>query len=153
MTLVRALILVGLMTSWAVRAQVTEIYKCVEPNGRPLYTSDKRETAGKKCQLVSREINVVANPPAKPGVFPRESFEQRASARQRQRDVLQKELSTEEQDLLKAKKELAEQESVRSGEERNYARVQERLQKYKDVIETHEKNIDALKRELGNLNR
>ena len=153
MTLVRALILVGLMTSWAVRAQVTEIYKCVEPNGRPLYTSDKRETAGKKCQLVSREINVVSNPPVKPGAFPRESFEQRASARERQRNVLQKELSTEEQDLLKAKKELAEQESVRSGEERNYARVQERLQKYKDVIETHEKNIDALKRELGNLNR
>jgi septal ring factor EnvC (AmiA/AmiB activator) len=152
---VRALILVGLMGPWAVHAQVTEIYKCVEPNGRPLYTSDKRETVGKKCQLVSREVNVVSIPgkPGAKGAFPRESFEQRASARERQRDVLQKELSTEEQDLLKAKKELAEQESVRTGEERNYARVQERLQKYKDVIETHEKNIDALKRELSNLNR
>jgi len=31
--------------------------------------------------------------------------------------------------------------------------VQERLQKYKDAIETHEKNIEALKRELGNLGR
>ena len=154
MTLVRALILVGLVTPWAVRAQVTEIYKCVEPNGRPLYTSDKRETVGKKCQLVSREINVVSpGAAAKPGAFPRESFEQRASARERQRDVLQKELSTEQQDLTKAKQELAEQESVRTGEERNYAKVQERLQKYKDVIETHEKNIEALKRELGNLNR
>lgn len=141
------------MAPWAVVAQVTEIYKCVEPNGRPLYTSDKRETTGKKCQLVSREVNVVANPLAKPGAFPRESSAQRASARERQRDVLQKELSTEQQDLLKARKELAEQEAVRTGEERNYAKVQERLQKYKDVIETHEKNIDALKRELGNLDR
>src|SRR2546428_486740 len=40
-------------------AQVTEIYKCLDPAGRPLYTSDKRDTAGKKCELVSREINVV----------------------------------------------------------------------------------------------
>jgi hypothetical protein len=35
-------------------AQVTEIYKCVDAGGRPLYTSDKRDTAGKKCELVSR---------------------------------------------------------------------------------------------------
>jgi septal ring factor EnvC (AmiA/AmiB activator) len=141
------------MAPWAVSAQVTEIYKCVEPNGRPLYTSDKRETAGKKCQLVSREVNVVPKAPGSAGAFPRESSAQRASARERQRDVLQKELSTEQQDLTKAKQELAEQESVRTGEERNYAKVQERLQKYKDVIETHEKNIEALKRELGNLDR
>src|SRR5213594_4887596 len=40
-------------------AQVTEIYKCVDGTGRPLYTSEKRDTAGKKCDLVSREINVV----------------------------------------------------------------------------------------------
>jgi len=156
MKLVRALILVGLTAPWTAQAQVTEIYKCVEPNGRPLYTSDKRETAGRKCELVSREINVVSTPPkapSKPGAFPRESPSQRASARDRQREVLQKELATEEQDLAKANKELAEQESVRSGDERNYARVQERLQKYKDVVETHEKNIQALKRELGNLSR
>ena len=156
MKLVRALILVGLAAPWTAQAQVTEIYKCVEPNGRPLYTSDKRETAGKKCELVSREIQVLSSPPkgpAKPGAFPRESSSQRASARDRQREVLLKELATEEQDLEKAKKELAEQESVRSGEERNFAKVQERLQKHKDVIETHEKNIVALKRELGNLGR
>ena len=138
-------------------AQVTEIYKCIEPSGRPLYTSDKRETKGRKCELVSREISVVhgvAKPAAaRPSDFPKESPAQRASARTRQRDILQKELATEEQDLAKAKVELAEQENIRTGEERNYAKVQERLQKYKDAIETHEKNIEALKRELGNLGR
>lgn len=158
MKLVRALILVGLGAPWAAQAQVTEIYKCVEPNGRPLYTSDKRETAGKKCELVSREINVVNPPPPKtlqtrPGGFPKESPSQRANARERQREVLQKELAIEEQDLQKARQELAEQETIRTGDERNYARVQERLQKYKDVIDTHEKNIAALRRELGNLGR
>jgi len=61
--------------------------------------------------------------------------------------------TTEQAALAKARQELAAQEQVRSGEERNYARVQERLQPYKDSIETHEKNIEALKRELSNLYR
>ena len=42
---------------------------------------------------------------------------------------------------------------MRYGDERNYARVLERLQKYKDAVELHEKNIDSLRRELANLNR
>src|SRR5229473_2368008 len=103
-------------------AQVTEIYKCLDPAGRPLYTSDKRDTAGKKCDLVSREI-------------------------------LEKELATEQQLLAKAQQDLTEQESVRSGDERNYARVLERLQPYKDSLEVHQKNVEALRRELSNLNR
>jgi hypothetical protein len=40
---------------------------------------------------------------------------------------------------------------VRFGDERNYARVLERLQPYKDTIQNHEKNIQALQRELANL--
>jgi hypothetical protein len=135
-------------------AQVTEIYKCVEPSGRSLYTSDKRETAGRKCELVSRQVNVV---PASKGKaspnFPKESPEQRAAARDRQRQVLQKELATEEQLLEKARKDLADQEAIRTGDEKNYARVEQRLRPFKDSVETHQKNIEALKRELGNLSR
>lgn len=136
-------------------AQVTEIYKCVEPNGRSLYTSDKRETAGRKCELVSRQINVAPAQKAKPaaGKFPKESPEERAAARERQRQVLQKELVTEEQLLEKARKDLAAQEAIRTGDEKNYARVEQRLQPFKDSVETHQKNIEALKRELGNLGR
>ena len=143
-------------------AQVTEIYKCLDPAGRPLYTSDKRDTAGKKCDLVSREINVVpaqqipVRPPtstSRSGSFPKESVADRAGAKERQRDILEKELATEQQLLAKAQQDLAEQESVRSGDERNYARVLERLQPYKDSLEVHQKNVEALRRELGNLNR
>jgi hypothetical protein len=141
----------------AVRAQVTEIYKCVEPNGRPLYTSDKRETTGKKCELVSREVNVAPAPKAQAGkpttAFPKETASQRASARDRQREILQKELLTEEGLLAKARQDLAEQESVRTGDERNFSKALERLQPFRDSVETHQKNIESLRRELANLSR
>jgi hypothetical protein len=150
------------------RAQSTEIYKCIDAGGRPLYTSDKRDTTGKKCELVSREISVIplgpvpkpaATPAGKapsnssPAGFPREDSSARASAKDRQRDILERELA-QEQDLLgRARKELAAQESVRGGDEKNYSRVLERLQKYKDTVEVHEKNVEALRRELTNLSR
>jgi hypothetical protein len=144
------LVLIGLLAAPA-HAQVTEIYKCIDPSGRPLYTSDKRDTTGKKCELVSRQVNVApSQPPRRPGTFPRESVNERSSAMARQRAILEQELATESQLLDKARQELAAQEATRSGDERNYARVLERLQPYKESVETHEKNIEALRRELGN---
>lgn len=153
----RALIFVTFGTFAAgLHAQsVTEIYKCVDPNGRPLYTSDRRDTAGKKCELVSREVNVVPAakaPPraASPANFPKESAGERTAAKDRQREILEQELANEQKLLADARQKLAEQESVRSGDERNYAKVLERLQPFKDSVETHEKNVEALRRELSN---
>ena len=133
----------------------TEIYKCVDAAGRASYTNDARETAGRKCQLVTTQINVAPPPPkqTRSPAFPKESSTDRASAKGKQRAILEQELASEEADLAKAKQALAEQEGVRSGDERNYARVLERLQPFKDRVETHEKNVEALKRELANQNR
>lgn len=143
------MILVGFgVLAWSVQAQVTEIYKCTDEKGRPLYTSDKRDTAGKKCELVSREINVMPSQKAPPS-FPRESPAARAEAATKQREVLESELRTEQGLLAKAQQALAEQEAIRSGDERNYARVLERLQPFKDNVDLHQKNIEALKRELS----
>ena len=103
--------------------------------------------------MSSQQVNVAPAQKSRPSAFPRESSSERASAKGRQREILQQELASEEQALSKARQALAEQEAVRSGDERNYARVQERLQPYKDSVETHQKNIEALKRELTNLNR
>ncbi len=158
MGVTRALILgaFAALAGPALAQQTTEIYKCLDPSGRPSYTNDKRETAGKKCEVVTTQINVAPAPkPAAraPSNFPKETAAERANAKGRQREILEKELATEMADLEKAKQALAEQEAVRSGDERNYARVLERLQPYKDRVETHEKNIEALKRELANLNR
>ena len=148
----------GLTFPQIIHAQpVTEIFKCRSESGQVTYTNDRRQAEKQKCELVTSQINVappLAKPPARtPSGFPRETPRDSASARERQREILQKELASEEQALSKARQALAEQESVRSGDERNYARVLERLQPYKDSVELHQKNIEALKRELANLNR
>lgn len=140
-------------------AQTSEIWKCVDAQGQVLFTSERRDTAGRKCELLSRQdLNVVpaqkpgARAPA-PSAFPRESTEARAAARQRQRQTLEQELAKEQEALAQAQKALADQEAVRYGNERNYQRMLDRLQPYKDAVERHQNNIVALQRELSNLDK
>lgn len=156
-------LILGLIVTAAAPAAAqprTEIYKCVDSSGRPHYTNDLRETAGQKCQLVTTQINVAPPPPpparqtkGSPREFPRESAGERANAKGRQREILERELASEQADLTKARQALAEQEAVRTGDERNYAKLLERLQPFKDRVETHEKNVEALRRELANIDR
>lgn len=142
-------------------AQATEeitIWSCRDKDGRTHVTNLREDTRGKDCRVV-QQTRVQVVPAAKPATgkpaagFPREDSQARASARERQREILEKELKQEESLLGEARKELEEQESVRYGDERNYARVLERLQKYKDAVELHQKNVESLRRELTNLYR
>jgi len=172
--MLRALLLLAAATVLAVQARAqqpvateqtpaTEIFKCKGADGHWTYTNDRREAERQKCEVVTRQVNVAPAPPPsqrpaatrspRPTDFPKESASDRASARERQREILEQELASEQTALAKAKQDLAAQEAVRSGDERNYARVEERLQPYKDSVETHEKNIEALRRELNNLYR
>ena len=144
------------MTALAQPQGVTEVFKCRNAEGQITYTNDRRQAEKQKCELVTRQINVA--PPVRPappnraaGSFPRESPRESESARERQRQILERELASERVQLDQAKQALAQQEAVRSGEERNYARVLERLQPYRETVENHEKNIQALQRELANL--
>jgi len=135
-----------------------DTFKCIDANGRATYTNMKEEAKGKNCTVVMREISVVpaaptpraaaANP--SPAGFPKvdpATQKNRDSARRR---ILEEELSGEEKALAQAKVELTEQEGIRTGDERNYQRVLDRLQKYKDEVERHQKNVEALKKELSN---
>jgi hypothetical protein len=135
-----------------------DTFKCVDANGRPTYTNMKEETKGKNCSVVMREISVVPAVPAaraaaanpSPAGFPKiDPATQKARDGARRR-ILEDELGDEEKALVQAKAELAEQEGIRTGDERNYQRVLDRLQKYKDEVERHQKNVEALKKELGN---
>lgn len=133
---------------------VNEIFKCRDDSGQITYTNDRRQAERQKCEPVASQINVAPSRPPTAGrtpSFPRETPQASASARERQRQVLENELAAEQLALKQAQQALAEQEAVRFGDERNYARVLERLQPYKDTVQNHEKNIQALQRELANL--
>ena len=138
--------------------EIQTIWRCVDPSGKTHVTNVKDETTGKDCKVIQSQRVTVMPPSAAPKAaakspagFPRESVVERASARDRQKAALETELASEVALLAKAKAELAEQESIRTGDERNYARVVERLQKYKDNVELHAKNADELRKELSKL--
>jgi len=152
----RKLLLVLALGSLALpaAAQTTEIFKCRDARGQWTYTNDRRQAEKDKCEQVTTQVNVA--PPqkgARPSNFPRESSAERAAGKGRQREILQQELASEEAALTKARQALAEQESVRSGDERNYARVEERLKPFQEAVDGHQKNIEALRREIANQSR
>jgi hypothetical protein len=164
----RFLMLTGILLTLApalARAQGSQeitIWSCRDKDGHTYVTNLREDTTGKDCRVVQQtRVQVVpaqANPskPASrtsPGAFPKEDAQQRASAKERQKDILEGELKKEQELLDGARKDLAEQEAVRYGDEHNYARVLERLQKYKDAVELHQKNVESLNRELTNLYR
>lgn len=136
-------------------AEMQTIWRCVDPSGKTHVTNVKEETAGKDCKAIqTQRVTVVpaVKPATKsPAAFPKESAGERANARDRQRATLETELASEEALLAKAKAELVDQESIRSGGEKNYAKVLERLQKYRDNVQLHEKNVQELRRELSKL--
>ncbi len=135
-----------------------DTFKCMDAKGRATYTNMKEEIRGKNCTVVMREISVVPAVPAaraarqapSPAGFPKVDPATQRNRDDTRRRILEEELGGEESALAQARAELTRQESIRTGDEKNYQRVLDRLQKYKDEVERHEKNVAALKRELGN---
>ena len=160
MRLILRFALLGAVVCQQVYAQaaVETLWNCKDKDGRTILTNQQQDTVGKECRVVQQQ-RVTVVPSTKSGAskssqnFPKESTADRLNAKDKQRQTLERELQQEEGMLADAKRKLAEQEQIRTGDEKNYARVQERLQPYKDAIEVHNKNIEALKRELVNLYR
>ncbi len=136
------------------------VWKCVEADGRAHYTNIKKETEGKQCTVVTKEVSVVPAPPQssrsanaeKSGSgFPKVDRDTQKARDEGRRRILEDELSAEEKGLIDAKAKLAAQEAVRYGDEKNYQRVLDRLKPFQDAVERHERNIAALKKELAGL--
>ena len=83
--------------------------------------------------------------------LPRVSENMQKTRDDERRRILEQELVDETAQLAQAKQELAAQEAVRDGNERNYERVLQRLKPYQEAVTTHEHNIEAIKREIANL--
>lgn len=144
-----------------VPAAHADVFKCVDDSGHTTYTNNK-PASGKSssCTLMTKEQPVNSVPAArKPGSsgnatppsFPRVTDDTQKSRDSDRRQILQNELETEQKLLAAARKELAEQEAVRNGDERNYQKYLDRLQSYKDRVALHERNIEALTKELSRL--
>lgn len=139
------------------QAAVETLWNCKDKDGRTILTNQQQDTVGKECRVVQQQRVTVV--PSNKGAskssqnFPKESSSDRMAAKDKQRATLERELQQEEALLADAKRKLSEQEQIRTGDEKNYARVEERLQPYKDAVEVHNKNIEALKRELANVYR
>ncbi len=86
----------------------------------------------------------------------REGFPKVDGQTQKKRDderqsILESELADEQQQLEAARQKLAEQEAIRTGDERNYQRFLDRVQPFRDAVANHERNIEAIRREISNL--
>ena len=90
-------------------------------------------------------------PQQKPANFPSVDSETQKQRDAGRRKILEQELAQEQQQLDTAKKQLAEQQDIRLGSEKNYARVEERLKPFESRVKLHESNIESLKRELANI--
>ncbi len=140
-----------------------DVFKCVDEENHITYSNMN----GKGCKRIimgpassmpapavrtnSSTATASRSSGATDSSFPRVSnTEQRSRDNDRQR-ILEQELANEQRNLDKAKKELAEQESIRNGDERNYQKVLERIQPFQDRVAQHERNIQAINKELSNL--
>lgn len=139
----------------------SQIYRCVDADGKVTYSNVGNNKGCKRMQLdapnsmaapartTGRTPGAAANPT--PVDFPRVTGEAQKARDNDRRAILEQELASEQKALEQAKKELAEQEAVRHGDEKNYQKVLDRLQPYKDRVAQHERNIQAINRELANL--
>lgn len=136
-----------------------DVYLCVGENGQKEYKNTGITKGCKKIELPG--ITTVPAPARKAGVqtasaksptdFPRvDNGTQKARDNDR-RQILLDELKAEEQKLADLRKEYNAGEPERRGDERNFAKYQERVATIKEDIDRTEKNIDALRREISNL--
>ena len=148
-TLVLALSLT--FAAFAVRA---EIYECIDQSGNKRFTNIGSEAkCCKPMNIAPPSAATPSRPAAKsaaPAKFPSVDAQTQKQRDTDRRRILEQELASEQKLLEQAQKDLAEQEAIRLGSERNYQRVLDRLEPYKKKVKLHEDNIANLKKELAN---
>jgi len=163
-----AFALIAAMAQPSAHAQST-VYKCVDKSGRVEFT-DINKSGCKALDLpgyipappqasrpnpapspaASMRQGAVRAPAASPVNFPRVDTSTQRARDDDRREILNEELRAEEKKLAELKATFNNGEPERQGNEKNYAKYQERVAGMRDDIGRAEKNIDAIKREIAN---
>ncbi len=146
----------------SVHAQA-DVFLCVGEGGQKEY---KNVGVTKGCTRVDLpSITMIPAPAKRPATIQTASaktttsppdFPKVDNSTQKKRDsdrrqILLDEMKAEEQKLADLKKDYNNGEPERRGDERNYAKYQERVASMKENLDRTEKNVEALRREIGNL--
>jgi hypothetical protein len=159
----RLALVAGLAAHAGARAD-SVVYKCLDKNGRVEFTDINKPgckvldlpgyiaaPAPRAAPPVTMRQGTGRPPTASPVNFPRvDSATQRARDDDR-RAILEDELRSEEKKLADLKRDFNNGEPERQGNEKNYAKYQERVAQMRDDIGRSEKNVEALKREISNI--
>ncbi|MDZ4251105.1 MAG: DUF4124 domain-containing protein [Sulfuritalea sp.] len=124
------------------------LYKCTDESGAVLFTNQKITRKG--CTVLSYQApppppgGVIRQRPAAaptPGDFPRVSSNEQRVRDGDRRAILDQELATELQNAEKARKALQDAGNQPA----------DKLRPLRDTVALHERNVESLKKELGNL--
>lgn len=153
----RLTLMIGLLALVSLPARA-EIYKCTDAAGHITYSN----VATKGCAKMNLEpistipANKAAAKTPTPAGFPRvEESTQKARDGDR-RKILEQEQTAEQKNLDEAKKRLADAETPvpedrNAGGTINQGKLQERVQPIRDQVQLHERNLEAIRKELQNL--
>ena len=158
----RPVLLLGLCLSPMLAS--AQVYRCDSDNGVPLY----QNAPGPRCKpLDMPSLSTIPAPkmpaqPAQParapaassgtaGSFPRVDSSSQKTRDSDRRAILGDELRTEETRLAELRAEYNNGEPERQGNERNYQRYLDRVQRLKEDIARTETSIASLRRELGSV--
>ena len=163
------LLLLPLLAALPARA---DIYKYVDEQGNVNYTNIPNRLPGKAERVViEREPSATAPLPAtlpaqtgvatggatprtrtaSPAGFPKVDGDTQRKRDDQRRQILDSELQSEQKALEQARQALSDGKEVRLGGERNYSRYLDRVKELQDAVDTHQANLDALQKEIGNL--
>ena len=127
------------------------LYRCMDEFGHTTYTNYK--AGNRKCTVLSRDDTPRSTGPSSAGAAKPSPADlpKVAGAMQKSRDgdrryILEQELSTEQKNLDEARKTLVDQLAAPAP-----SATPERVKPLRDRIALHERNLDALRREISNL--
>jgi len=133
----------------------SDVYVCPNSNGVKTYSNVGDKKGCKKVDLPG--LATIPAPKSKkvgktPTDFPSVDDSTQKNRDTERKQILDAELKAEQKKLADLKAEYKDGEPDRLGNERNYAKYQERAENLKQDINRAQQNIDALQREIGGLN-